>query len=538
VPFLALSDRDRLLVHAAVGPGPTAADAWTTWFAGVVLDDIPYPEARLLPQVFYNLNRQGRGESLPPRMRGKYRWVWASNQLRAGVVAPVLEALEAAGIRTMLLKGAALVAGDRRAGGAREMGDVDVLVPTAQAGDAAALLGAGGWSGQRGVTPQYLAERLVNRRHSWNFDGGESTSIDLHWHAFEDVGGLDADRLLWEGARATTLGGVGTARLDDSAQLVQTLVHAALAEDVQRLEWLVDVASLLEHVDEARVVRVTRMMGVRDAVGEGLELAGSVLGSERAARLARRVMSARRTLRSRILAPSSRPEGSTTPAPRVRELLRTSAVQTRGVRNPIAATKAVLRRRVEPALVARRALSTGLALAGHPRRAEVLALRFFGPITRAGDGSFPIGEWVSVTPALLDGIGGPGWSMPEPDEGGVWTDGAEARLSLDLDAPKGTAFVLHFDFGPEAWRTPNAYVEARVNGRALQTWLLAEGHDHAHGPWHVDVPAWLADWCRPLEVVLRSRRPFDPSSRNGAPGDVRAFVHVRALRVCCSDEAA
>ena len=53
---------------------------------------------------------------------------------------PMVQALESAGIATLLLKGAAFVADTRLDAGMRPMNDVDVLVPTAQAGAAIDVL--------------------------------------------------------------------------------------------------------------------------------------------------------------------------------------------------------------------------------------------------------------------------------------------------------------------------------------------------------------------------------------------------------------
>ena len=528
MPFLELEPRDRLLVRAAVDAGPSAATAWDEWFRDTDLDDAAYPEGRLFPQVFANLNASGLAGCLPPRMRGKYRWLWASNQMRADAVAPALRALVSAGVKTLLLKGAALLAANRRGWGTREMGDIDVLVPTTQAGTAAAVLVDAGWTGVQGVTPRYLAARLVARRHGWNFDGdGLSADIDLHWHVFEGVRGLHANDELWSAARPVAFAGVDTERLDDADHLVHTLEHASHGEATQRLDWLVDVDSLLPHVDPERFVRVATSMSLVDVATEGLEIAASVLASERAELLAQRMASTRRDVRSRLLAHTAGP--SANGAPRINELVRTALVQAGGGSGPLGRAAAVRRRRVEPNLVARPALSTTLALLGRPRRAEVAALRLWGPLTRSDPRTLPTGEWIAITPELLDAIGGPGWSWPAPDGGGVWTDGSEARLALDIGPVTGRDLVLGFELGTSAHHSPNPSVELRVNGRALETWQL--GPEPEPGPRHVAVPAWLADWCRPMEMVLRPVRAFEPWQRRGAPGDQRWFVQLRALRV-------
>jgi hypothetical protein len=252
-----------------------------------------------------------------------------------------------------------------------------------------------------------------------------------------------------------------------------------------------------------------------------------VLASERAERLAACVGAARRGARARLLARTSGPHASA--APRRNELVRTVVMHTGGRATPLAAVGAVVRRRVEPGLAARPVLSTALATLGRKRRAEVAALRLFGPLTGSSDGPIPTGEWLDVTPALLDRIGGSGWSWPVPDGGGMWTDGAAARLALDVGEVRDRDVVLGFLLGTDAHHSPNPGVQLLVNGRGLEGWQL--GPDPEPGPRHARVPAWLVDWCRPLQVVMRPFGPFDPWARRGARDDQRRFVQLRALRV-------
>ena len=67
-----------------------------------------------------------------------------------------------------------------------------------------------------------------------------------------------------------------------------------------------------------------------------------------------------------------------------------------------------------------------------------------------------------------------------------------------------------------------------VNARPVLTWTFGVGP--AHAPTEVRIPAWLADWCRPLDVAFRLLRPFEDGRRLG-PGDVQLGVQLRAVRV-------
>ena len=194
--------------------------------------------------------------------------------------------------------------------------------------------------------------------------------------------------------------------------------------------------------------------------------------------------------------------------PRLSELVRSALLRP--------GPAAVLRRRVEPALMTHRLLSAGLALVGRPRRLEVALIYVLGPLARPpAPRPLATGVWIDVTPALLDHIGGPGWEWPVSD-GSVWSDGAEARLVLDFDGSGGRDLVFQFLLGDEAHLSPNPSIAVLVNGRPVEGWHL--GPEPEQGPRTLRVPAWLVDWCRPLEVVFRPHEAFSPRTPCRCPG--------------------
>jgi hypothetical protein len=115
--------------------------------------------------------------------------------------------------------------------------------------------------------------------------------------------------------------------------------------------------------------------------------------------------------------------------------------------------------------------------------------------------------------------------MPE----GVWTDGAEARLALDIAVPRGRPLVVEFRFGDDARHSPNAHAIVHVNGRPLAEWRFGTVSEYT--PDGLAIPAWLADWCRPIDVAIRPLQPFAPRNRLSGPGDIRPSVQLRAVRV-------
>ncbi|MFZ2396370.1 MAG: nucleotidyltransferase family protein [Smithella sp.] len=65
-------------------------------------------------------------------LRGIYRKAWSKNQTLFHEMAKVVEYLQHAGIKTMLLKGASLSLLYYKNNGARPMADIDLLVPYKQ----------------------------------------------------------------------------------------------------------------------------------------------------------------------------------------------------------------------------------------------------------------------------------------------------------------------------------------------------------------------------------------------------------------------
>jgi hypothetical protein len=522
--------RDRLLLRAAVLPGPAARSAWDEWFSGVVLDELPFDEARLLPRVLANLSAQGAAECLPPRLRGKYRWVWTSNQLRCHAVAPALHSLVDAGIPTALLKGAALLASGQCPWGAREMGDVDILVAPGREMAAANALGAAGWVAQSGVTPDFLGRRLGLRRHGWNYvRDTPKANLDLHWHAFEGIRDAVVDAKLFERTRRVRFGSVELDALHEADQVLHIIEHASHGEAAHRLVWLADTASLLGSVDGAALADRARELGLHDLATAALDTVALALGTPSIQSIAASLAASHARSRERVLARTDTGTIFGRTFPRLSELVRAGVVHGVNARHPVRGMGILLRRRVEPGLCSHPVLSTGLAFVGRPRRVEVAALRGLGPLARPPTaGVLPPGEWVDLrTAGGLDRVAGAGWSWPMPE--GVWTDGAEARLALDIAVPKGQPLVLELRFGDDARRSPNARVIVRVNGRPLAEWRFGTGSEHT--PERLAIPAWLADWCRPIDVAIRPLQPFMPRNRLNAPGDIRAAVQLRAVRV-------
>jgi hypothetical protein len=372
------------------------------------------------------------------------------------------------------------------------------------------------------------------RRHGWNYKrDAQHGNLDLHWHAFEGMRAADIDADLFGRAQRVRFGSVELLALDDTDQILHMIEHASHGEPAHRLMWIADTASALGNVDEGDLAHRARQLGIHDLATEALDTVARALGTPSIRSIAASLAGSRAGSREQVLAYTETGAVLGRTFPRLSELVRAVVVHGVEARHPLQGIGILLRRRIEPSLCAHPLLSTGLALAGRPRRVEVAALRGLGPLGRPPTPrALRPGEWVDLTTASgLDRVAGAGWSWPMQE--GVWTDGAEARLALDIAVPHGQPLALEFCFGDDAQHSRNARVIVFVNGRPLAEWRFGAGPEHT--PQRLAIPSWLGDWCRPVDVAIRPLRPFMPRNRDRGPGDTQPAVQLRAVRVTAGE---
>jgi hypothetical protein len=262
---------ETLLLRAALGDGDRAIADWQAWRGRVDFDDVRGDAVGLVPLLYRNLRRLGVEPAAVARYASVYRHTWAANRLAFQATAEVLATLGAAGIDTLVLKGAALALGYYRDAGARPMNDVDVLVPSARIGDAIAVLHAAGF------TTTAPAHALA-RDHSIPFVDRRRRNIDLHWHVAGDACHARADDEMWRAARPLTVEGVATRCLGPTELLYHIVVHAH-DSNTAHLRWAADAMKVLaaDGIDWDRLVGLARarhtVLPVRLALGY---LAGSL----------------------------------------------------------------------------------------------------------------------------------------------------------------------------------------------------------------------------------------------------------------------
>jgi len=232
-----------LLLRSALLTGPQALEAWQRWKSqhDLVESDLDRGSFRLLPLVYKNLSAQGIEEPHLPRLKGIYRYWWCSNQDLFYQAAGLLERLHEAGIRTMVLKGAAASVLYYDDTGVRPMADVDVLVPYAQVQAAIECVGRLGWRAATG----YIDEE-VRYRHSTPMVNDAGREFDLHWHSLREGLQADADDGFWR--RSVPLGilHVRSRGLAPADALLHTVVHGMRWNEEPTIRWITDAMAILK----------------------------------------------------------------------------------------------------------------------------------------------------------------------------------------------------------------------------------------------------------------------------------------------------
>ena len=271
--------RQDLLLKAALLQGPAAVAAWEQWKLHVDTEPLDEDSHRLLPLLYRALHARGLSSPEMGRLEGVYRRTWYENSLRFHAAVRVLQALHDAGIKTMLLKGAALILRHYRDYGLRPMADFDILVPTHQASAAIEVLKTLGYAPvfeSVGITE---AEALATG-HAYPFRNADGQELDLHWHVFYQRVDRVTDAELWASALPVTLHGVPTRTLSAGDQLLHVCVHGTQrawwgGERAPNLRWVADAMMILRSAPEdlnwnrilAQAQRLQFVLPLREALG-------------------------------------------------------------------------------------------------------------------------------------------------------------------------------------------------------------------------------------------------------------------------------
>ncbi len=256
------------LLRAAVLSGPPARAAYDAWIATHNPREVEPRSRALLPPLHRNLLRLGVEDRHTADLRGVWLHTWATNARLLQAATRALSALHNAGLPTVLLKGAALIAAHVVADpGSRVLGDVDVLVPFGGARTAADALAAAGWEL---VAPRSF-EVEWKRGHSTAFADERGSQIDLHWRATFDPAD---DGPLIDRRVPTVVGEIATSVPTAADQLVLACLHG-VGWHAAPVRWIADGTMIVHRhpeLDWDLVIAEARRRQAAHRIASQLEL--------------------------------------------------------------------------------------------------------------------------------------------------------------------------------------------------------------------------------------------------------------------------
>jgi hypothetical protein len=233
-------ETQELLLQATLLRGDRGAAAWAAVRPRIDVDRLPGELHRLIPPLAKTLATHGVEDPNLPRLKGVYQFTWYRNQLLLADAAALLGALEAGGVATMLLRGAAMVVAYHRDAGIRPMNDLDVLVPPSQLERGRRIAAAEGW------WPVATAIPLERREAAATLRNRQGRVVRMHWQPSRNVSLTDeAQEPFWKRSAEVTVQHVATRVPGPADHLVQACVDGARANSGSNLRWITDVAVLL-----------------------------------------------------------------------------------------------------------------------------------------------------------------------------------------------------------------------------------------------------------------------------------------------------
>jgi len=256
---LGITASQELLLRASILKTQEAISAWKAFKENVDIDLIDPASMRMFPLLYRNLIFHKIEDPEMDRFKGVYRQSWYRNQMLFHRMLSVLNIFHEAGIRTMVLKGAALSLIYYKDRGVRPMADFDVMVGMKDLEPAIGLLLKAGWEPFETRPLNSFTQKV---RHAHNFRDGKLNQFDLHWHLLPEFCTESSDNDFWDKSVDLNLDGVSTSTLNHTDHLFHVLVHGTGWNRVSSMRWVADAAVIMseagDSIDWQRLSRLAR----------------------------------------------------------------------------------------------------------------------------------------------------------------------------------------------------------------------------------------------------------------------------------------
>jgi hypothetical protein len=234
-----------LLIRAAILGGKEAIDAWQEWTSIVAINEIDDDSRSLLPLLYKNLRNQKINDPSINIYKREYRATWFRTQSLYRNAALPLQSFNNAGIRTMIIKGAALTTLYYKDLGLRPMNDVDVLVHQDDALASFNLLEKLGWRPSLKELKSF-DKKYLSFFHSLGFEDDTGFSLDINWHLIKLCCGVDADDSFWKSALPIKFQDMPVFVLNPTDQLLHVCFHG-MTHIPMSLKWIADAIMIINH---------------------------------------------------------------------------------------------------------------------------------------------------------------------------------------------------------------------------------------------------------------------------------------------------
>ena len=217
------------------------------------------------------------------RCRHVARFSWLRTQMLGRRVAPVVAAMEDAGLEPLLSKGAALVYAHGADARLRPMFDIDVSVAPDHADRAVAVLNALGYHSilQDALTGHRAA--VVRDTHGFGFSGPDGAEIDLHWHLLHQGRSIALSEAFRAAAVEAEIAGVRCRATSVEDTLVVAVAHGTSWARNAAVRWVGESRCCCAITPGARLGRVVlrcRQARLSRAMLDGLDYVAEVSGLE------------------------------------------------------------------------------------------------------------------------------------------------------------------------------------------------------------------------------------------------------------------